>query len=141
MSTSAELASWVDLVHDLLEDRPSAEGVTAVASRLLETFDNAVCYSQLRADRSLSITFPDRDATWVPSDFEDRWFRPVVRHPIAVWLLASCDPTATTVGRIPEQVVPQRLKQEMYEYLRPYGVEHQLTIPCVVSPTDHVSYF
>lgn len=129
MPTATMLTHWLDLVGDLL--RGPADFPHMLLSRELSAaFSAYAAWSRLEADGSASFASPEAPPGWPDPGLEDYWANeglPV--HPLPRWFATTGDPAATTIARVPRQLVPARSVQLMTSTLRPFDLDRQLSIP------------
>jgi DNA-binding CsgD family transcriptional regulator len=131
MVQDRRLTEWVDLAGDLLQrPLPQFPG-EAIGRQLTRSYSVTAVSWEWREDPSrLGFrVWPEIDFT--PVAHLPPWHVSAVldRHPLVRWFVVSQDPAPQTTGRLPEDLAPRRDLRLVTGYLRPLGLEQQLTIP------------
>ncbi len=124
-------AAWLELVADVLQDRPGTREFphARVAGLLIESFDAACCSLNV-VDRSwvdrVVAGWPEGHLPTVPpsGDLPDATTQPLIR-----WHAVTGSPGAMILGRVPREVAPARMVAAWEEFARPLGITHQLSLP------------
>lgn len=129
-NTLTSYATWLDLVADLANGHVDPFPRALVADLLFETFDCEVSWNWMDDDGGFGVEFQQPHPGFPSSDEAEIWASGgLASHPLVCWYLRTGDPTPTTVGRVPREMVPAAGFGMLEEMLGPYGWEQQLSIP------------
>ncbi|NUS49955.1 MAG: helix-turn-helix transcriptional regulator [Nocardioidaceae bacterium] len=127
--SQTRLASWVDLVGDLLQQPRADLPLREVVDALGDTFGALGTWHWRDPDGSFGFGSPEVIERFPVHEMEYWGREGLVRHPLVRWFAVSGDLSATTVGRVPETVSPAADRQLLREQLRPIGHDEQLALP------------
>ena len=135
MGDDRRLIEWIDLTADFLQ-RPCPEFPRAeIAWQLNRTFDVLAVSCDWRDDQGQadSRIWPEIDVS--PVAEMPYWHQEdiIQRHPLVRWFVATQDPMPQSIGRVPRAVASQRDRELIATYLGAIGVDHQLSIPYLLS--------
>lgn len=137
MGDDRRIIQWVDLVADLLQ-RPRPEFPHDEVGRALsQTFElNAVSLFWRGPGGASFQIWPDLDLTPVadlPAWEQDETMD---RHPLIRWHCVTQSSTPQTIGRVPTSISPLRDRQVTDAYVKPLGLDQQMSIPLLVHGTS-----
>jgi DNA-binding CsgD family transcriptional regulator len=142
MVTDKRLIDWLELVSDTLSrplpDFPRAE----IGVQLTRTFDvlAVACDWRDASGRSDFQTWPEVDFS--PAADLPPWHQAenLDRHPLIRWFATTQDPTAQAIDRVPSRIASQRDRDFTNEYMRPVGIERQLSLPVVIRGISYEAF-
>jgi DNA-binding CsgD family transcriptional regulator len=144
MATAGMISShWLEIVRDLLE-RP-ARGLPheAVSRELVDAFDVVtVSWNWRDPDGRAGFELMPSVAGWSDEKVLTRWQEPdlIENHPLVKWFAVAQAAVPQTIGRVPDQVCVPADRARYLEYLRELDSEQQLSIPYVLSGTEHRAF-
>jgi DNA-binding CsgD family transcriptional regulator len=131
-SVDARLASWIEVLGDLLSQPlirfPYVELITALES----TFDvTGVAWNWADSPTSFGQELPPEKDALFPDDIWSLWNSGDVleRHGLLRWFMVTEDPTAQTLDRVPGAISKRSDKRFLQSILRRAGCESQLSMP------------
>ena len=131
---------WLDAVSELVR-RPCSEFPHGPLLCLLgQTFDQPVGWNSVGPDGQFAVAFHGAAPDWPPAELLADFTGHVREHPLMQWHLVTGDPSAMTIGRVPDQMVTRRGREVVHDFLKPYGYEEQLSLTCSAQP-DRVRAF
>jgi DNA-binding CsgD family transcriptional regulator len=132
------VATWLDVVAELLRDPLTTLPTEAILAHLLDTFETeVVSFNWRRANGQWGLTaltdgpeirpgLPlDRAvASWLdlPPEMLDY-------HPLIRWFTVTGDPAAQTWGRVPDAIAASERVDEVAELMVSYDLSEQMSIP------------
>jgi DNA-binding CsgD family transcriptional regulator len=97
---------------------------------MAETFEAPPCYTWRTPTGEMAFRVHGQPDDFTPEDYIDTWMRGSRRlHPLVRWFAVTGDPAAMTLGRVPTSVFPPGDRDDLQDWLRPYGLEQQLSMP------------
>ncbi len=132
---------WVDLVDHLLRE-PAGELPTALlTAELAATFGTNASWNWVDPDGGFGFEMFEQPPGWPTDEQMEFWTREALpQHPLIQWFAATGDSTATTIGRVPDDVGTRRGRELVLEALAPVGLERQLSIPYRMGPHGHRAF-
>jgi DNA-binding CsgD family transcriptional regulator len=139
MTDDRRLVGWIDLVGDLLQQPRPEFPVAQIGWQLNRTFRvRAVSWDwREHSVHSGFQAWPEVDLgkiAHLPPWTSDGILE---RHPLLRWFMTTQDPAPQSTGRVPEALAPRQDRQLVDDYLKPLGMEQQLSIPYLL---DGASY-
>jgi len=125
---------WLCAIAEMLASPWPTFSVPRVSQELASTFRESVVYwNTVRETLDVEM---DVEAAAPPPDVVAEWVQAggLQRHPLVRWYRTSSS-APQTVDRVPNAVASRRFFDEWMEVARPWGIEHQLSVPLRVS--DH----
>lgn len=127
-------AAWLELVGDILQRQPGVREFphAQVADLLLRSFD-AACCSLNSVDGAwvdhVVAGWPEGHLPKAPPSGE---VIDATSHPLIRWYSVTGSSSAQILGRVPREVAPASMVAWWSEFARPFGIVHQLALPCRV---------
>ena len=128
---SRVLSQWIELVAEL-ERRPCAGfPYQPLLAQFVETFDAGAGYTWRTADGEPGFHVHGQPDHYTPQDYVDTWIRGTRRvHPLIRWFGVTGDPAAMSLARVPAVITPPGDQADLRDWLLPFGIDRQLSIPC-----------
>jgi DNA-binding CsgD family transcriptional regulator len=144
MATASMVSShWLEIVSDVLERPTGGLPHNAVSRELVETFDVVtVSWNWRNPDGRAGFELTPSVAGWSDEKMLTRWQEPdlIENHPLVMWFAVAQSAVPQTIGRVPDQVCLPAHRARYREYLREFDSEQQLSIPYVLSGTEHRAF-
>ncbi|MGY2703326.1 response regulator transcription factor [Nocardioides sp. HB32] len=142
MTDDRRLCEWLDLASDVFA-RPQPDFPRGrIASQFLLSFDVPAVSLDWRDDSGRSGFQVWGEVDFTPAADLPPWHQKEImdRHPLLQWFAATQDPTAQAIDRVPSQVASQRDRDFTNEYMKPVGIEKQLSMPYVVGASTYEAF-
>ncbi|WP_432476690.1 response regulator transcription factor [Nocardioides sp. GXQ0305] len=129
-SLECRFTPWLDVVTELVR-RPSPEFPHRLLMRLFaESFDESVGWNAFGPGERYELEILDAPPGFPDAELVGHWISHAHEHPLFRYHLLTGARTAMTTSRVPDDMVTRSGRQAVIEYLRPYGRDEQLAIPC-----------
>lgn len=136
----AQYRTWLELVGEILQQPLglSLRHEEHLLNLLNESFNSACCTRNLVAsawDNHIVACWPQN---YIPNEPPGEYdFR---QQPLLRWYAYTGQAGPQSIGRVPDVLASNRIKQAWEEMARPWNVNHQLSIPLRVGGSDHHAY-
>jgi DNA-binding CsgD family transcriptional regulator len=136
----AQLKMWLELVGEILKQPlgMSSREQSQLLELLTQSFDGA-CSTRNRVsatwENQVLDLWPRNYVPEEPPGEYDSFEQPLLR-----WYALTGETAPQSVGRVPDAVASSSLKQTWEEVARPFGINHQLSIPLQIGGGDHNAY-
>ena len=132
---------WLDFVSGLAATPCPVFPFRAVRARLQECFQARASYNWSDGPESWEFEFEDPIPGW-PTEEDTRFWltEGMATHPIFCYYASTGIPTAMTIGRVPNGLVPRHGFAMTRERVARVGLEQQLTIPVHLTPTTNRTF-
>jgi DNA-binding CsgD family transcriptional regulator len=129
-SRDRDLGRWIDLVGDLVTGPPGSFPVDLVLRELSTTFGVNAAWNWSEADGSFGFVLERAVPGWPEEGLLEEWAAGAfAEHPLVRWFVATGDPTATTIDRVPREVCTDAGLRLVRDQLLPYDLDRQLAVP------------
>jgi DNA-binding CsgD family transcriptional regulator len=134
------IASWVDVVGDLL-NRPTTDFPRLLLERQLSTtYDSNVSWNWMDPGSPPGFTIHLPVAGWPTPDTVDAMAAAIGDHPLIRWYTATGDLRPMSIGRVPRSMLTPRGRAAIATHLAPVGLDSQLSIPYSLGPGHHRAF-
>ena len=127
-------AAWLELVGDILQGQPGAREFphAQVADLLLRSFDAACCSLNLVDFAWVDHVVAGWPEGYLPMAPPNGEVVDATSHPLIRWYSVTRSAAAQILGRVPREVAPATMVTRWSEFAGPFGIVHQLALPCRV---------
>ena len=143
VSTASRVASWVGFIGDLLQEPLSEMPHDRIFDQLETTFGvAAVSYDWTKPDGLNGVLIRPAEALRALRADPEVWAAGERGHghPLITWHLTTGDPRPSTNDRVPTTMVPIRQRQPIMQFLRPIGLDQQLSINFRLTRSGYRAY-
>ena len=141
MGANLDLDDWFDVTAGVLSAPLLEFPVVELGAQVAATFELATLGWEWSVASGRAGNVALRGGEGFTAEVEALHANPaeMAQHPLLRWFVATGDPTAQTVGRVPESIC-SRADRAWFTEMAPVGMEHQLSIPCWLAGASYGAF-